>query len=53
MPPAIRRLHVDELVAHAGHRRLDDFFEAQTKNGPKPIANRNENQSRNKRSQSF
>jgi hypothetical protein len=39
-PPAIRRLHIDQLVAHAGHCRLDDFFEAQTKNGPKPISSK-------------
>jgi hypothetical protein len=36
-PPAVRRLDVDQLISKAADRRLDDFFEAQTKNGPKPI----------------
>jgi hypothetical protein len=35
--PAVRRLHVDQLIPQAAYRRLDHFFEAQTKNGPKPI----------------
>ena len=37
-PPAVRRLHIDQLVSHAVDHRLDDVFEAQTKNGPKPIS---------------
>ena len=36
--PAVRHLHVDQLVPHAGYHRLDHVFEAQTKNGPKPIS---------------
>src|SRR5260221_3679367 len=37
-PAPVRRLQVDELVAHAGYDRLDHVFLVQIKNGPKPIS---------------
>src|SRR5882672_6590259 len=37
-PAPVRRLQVDELVAHAGYDRRDHVFLVQIKNGPKPIS---------------